>query len=118
MQDFKKLKVWQKAHLLAVAVYQTTETFPRDEIFGLTSQIRRACISIPANIAEGCGREGSAELKRFLQIALGSTTELEYHLLLSKELKILSDTKYEQLDSQVGEIRRMLIVLTQKLKNC
>ena len=86
MQDFKKLTVWQKAHLLTVAAYKATEAFPKDELYGLTSQIRRACISIPANIAEGCGREGKVEFNRFLQIALGSATELEYHLLLAYDL--------------------------------
>ncbi len=116
MQDFKKLNVWQKAHLLAIATYRATETFPKDELHGLTSQIRRSCVSIPANIAEGCGREGRTELNRFLQIALGSTTELEYHLLLASELKFLNQKNYERLNDQVGEIRKMLISLTKKVK--
>ena len=115
MQDFKKLKVWQKAHLLTVATYEATEDFPKDEIYGLTSQIRRACVSIPANIAEGCGRQGNNELNRFLQIALGSTTELEYHLLLANELKFLGYKDCEHLDNQVGEVRKMLISLMQKI---
>ena len=93
MQDFKKLKVWQKAHLLAVETYQATTAFPQDELYGLTSQIRRAGVSIPANIAEGCGREGSAEFNRFLQIAMGSIAELEYHFLLASELKFLNITR-------------------------
>ena len=99
MQDFKKLKVWQKAHSLAVAIYQATEVFPKDELYGLTSQIRRSCVSIPANIAEGCGRGGNTEFNRFLQIALGSATELEYHLLLANELKFLNLANYEELDN-------------------
>jgi len=99
MQDFKKLKVWQKAHSLAVAIYQATEMFPKDELYGLTSQIRRSCVSIPANIAEGCGRGGNTEFNRFLQIALGSATELEYHLLLANKLKFLNLANYEELDN-------------------
>ena len=79
MQDFKKLSVWNKAHLLATAVYQATSTFPKDELYGLTSQARRAGVSIPANIAEGGGRTGKGELAHFLSIALGSASELEYY---------------------------------------
>jgi four helix bundle protein len=81
MSDFKKLSVWQKSHLLTMDVYKATADFPKDEQYGLTSQIRRACSSIPANIAEGCGREGDVEFGRFLQIAMGSAYELEYHIL-------------------------------------
>jgi len=116
MQDFKKLKVWQKAHIVAIEIYQVTKTFPRDELYGLTSQLRRSCASIPANIAEGCGRDGHAELIRFLQIALGSVTELEYHLLLARDLKLLSNAKYETMDNQVSEVRKMLISFIQKIK--
>jgi len=116
MRDFKKLNVWQKAHLLALGVYRATANFPRDELYGLTSQVRRACVSIPANIAEGCGREGEAEFGRFLQIALGSASELEYHLCLAFELKFLNDKEYELLDSQVVEVKRMLTALVKKLK--
>ena len=89
MKDFRNLKVWEKSHQLALAVYKATSTFPRHELYGLTSQIRRACASIPANIAEGCGRSGDAELARFLQIAMGSASELEYHLLLARDLGFL-----------------------------
>lgn len=107
----------KKAHLLAVSTYKETADFPKDEQYGLTSQIRRACVSIPANIAEGCGREGNAEFTHFLQIALGSTTELEYHMLLANELKLLNIKDYELLDRQIGDIRRMLIALIKKIKN-
>ena len=82
MKDYRELKVWERSHQLALAVYKVTTTFPKDELYGLTSQIRRACASIPANIAEGCGRSGDAELARFLQIAMGSASELDYHLYL------------------------------------
>jgi four helix bundle protein len=80
MRDFKEYKVWEKSHYLALEVYRVTATFPKEELYGLTSQIRRASTSIPANIAEGCGRSGNTELARFLQIAMGSASELEYHL--------------------------------------
>jgi four helix bundle protein len=116
MQDFKKLVVWQKAHLLAVAIYQATAMFPKEEIYGLTSQMRRVSVSIPSNIAEGCGREGNAELSRFLQIASGSAREMEYQLLLAHELTFLDDQSYESLDNQVSEVRKMLITLIKKLK--
>jgi four helix bundle protein len=116
MQDFKKATVWQKSHLLAVGIYRTTESFLKDEICGLTAQIRRSCVSIPANIVEGSGREGSTEFKRFLQIALGSTTELEYQLLLVDELKFIDGFNCEQLHNQVSKVRRMLISLTKKVK--
>lgn len=95
MRDFRKLKVWEKAHELALETYRITAKFPREELYGVTSQLRRACISIPANIAEGCGREGEAELRRFLRIGLGSANELEYHLLLAKDLRFLSPEDHE-----------------------
>lgn len=117
MQDFKKLNVWEKAHASALAFYQITKVFPKDEIYGLTSQIRRASVSIPANIAEGCGRKSSAEFGQFLQISLGSTTELEYHLLLARDLKYLDIKDYEHLNSQVIEIRKMLISFIQTIKD-
>ena len=116
MQDFKKLNVWEKAHQLTVEVYQATAAFPKDEQFGLTSQIRRASSSIPANIAEGCGREGSVEFGRFLQIAMGSAYELEYHVLLAHELNYLNDANYEEINSQISEVRKMLKAFKDKLK--
>jgi four helix bundle protein len=96
MQDFKKLLVWKKAHELTLGLYGLTATFPRDETYGLTSQIRRAVSSIPANIAEGCGREGNVELTRFLFIAMGSASELEYHLLLARDLKYFPVNDHDQ----------------------
>ena len=115
MRDFKELKVWEKSHQLALAVYKATATFPREELYGLTSQIRRAGASIPANIAEGCGRSGDAELARFLQIAMGSASELEYHLLLARVLNHLAGSQYEPLASQVIEVKRMLASFIVKL---
>jgi len=116
MKDFRKLNVWQKAHELAVEVYGTTASFPRDEIYGLTSQVRRASVSVPANIAEGCGRRGDAEFGRFLQIAMGSASELEYHFLLARELGFLKEEDYASLNNQVAEVKGMITVLIRKLK--
>jgi four helix bundle protein len=96
MRDFRELKVWQKAHQLTLAIYQTTASFPREERYGLTSQLRRACSSIPANLAEACGRNGDAEFARFCSIAMGSASELEYHLLLARDLKLLQAGEYEK----------------------
>jgi four helix bundle protein len=116
LKDYKKLMVWEKAHKLALAVYGATSNFPRDELFESNTQIRRACVSIPANIAVGCGIEGDAELARFFQISMGSTSELEYHLLLAHNLGILNDSLYSELNSRISEVRRMLNAFIQKLK--
>jgi four helix bundle protein len=116
MRDFRELKVWERSHSLTLAVYKATAKFPSEELYGLTSQIRRSCASIPANIAEGCGRSGDAELARFLQISMGSASELEYHLLLACGLKMLGEAEYERLAREVTEIKRMLTSLIQKLK--
>jgi four helix bundle protein len=116
MRDFRKLKVWEKAHQLALAIYKHTVCFPREEIYGLTSQMRRSCISIAANIAEGCGRSGEPELGRFLHIGLGSASELEYHLLLAADLGLLPQSDYKKLAIQVVEVKRMLGSPIQKLK--
>ena len=116
MQDFRSLQVWGKAHQLTLAVYKATAAFPKDELYGLTSQIRRACAFIPANIAEGCGRSGKAELGRFLQVSMGSASELEYHLLLAHDLGFLRDREYEQLEGQAVEVKRMLSSLIVSLR--
>ena len=94
MKDYRQLKVWERSHRLTVTLYRVTARFPAEERYGLTSQIRRAAASIPANIAEGCGRDGDAELARFCRIASGSASELDYHLLLAKELGLLGDNSY------------------------
>ncbi len=115
VKDFHDLKVWQKGHQLTLAIYQVTTAFPRDEMYGLTSQLRRACASIPANLAEGCGRNGPAEFARFCSIAMGSASELEYHLLLAKDLKLIKLNDYEALTHRATELKRMLAGLLQKL---
>ena len=116
MQDFKKLTVWQKSHKLALDAYATSANFPREEQLGLTSQLRRAAASIPANIAEGCGRGSNAELARFLRIAGGSANELEYHLLLARDLGHLSKEAYATLLASLIEVRRMLTSFEKRLR--
>src|SRR5438477_2284166 len=108
MKDFRNLKVWQKAHELTLATYKATVCFPREELYGLTSQIRRCCSSIPANIAEGCGRGSDSDFARFLQIAMGSACELEYLLILSHDLAMISPALQEQLMPKLLEVKRML----------
>ncbi len=115
MKDFHELKVWQKAHQLTLAVYRVTTGFPREELYGLTSQLRRACSSVAANLAEGCGRDGDAEFARFCSIAMGSASEVEYHLLLAKDLKLLTPADYDTLAPRATELKRMLTALIQKL---
>jgi four helix bundle protein len=116
MKDFEDLKVWVKAHEVTLAIYQRTRNFPREEIYGLTSQMRRAAASVPANIAEGCGRRSDAELHRFLQIARGSASELEYHLLLARDLHFMSDAEFKRIETNVVEVQRMLTSLVQRLR--
>jgi len=116
MQDFRELKVWQKAHQLALAVYSITRKFPREEIYGLTSQMRRAAVSIAANIAEGRGSDGDRTFRRYLRTAMGSAFELEYYFILTKDLLYVSETEHNRLVSQITEVRRMLTSLIQTLK--
>ncbi len=116
MQDFTKLEVWQRAHTVTLDLYRSTKMFPREETYGLTSQIRRADCSIGANIAEGCGRQGEAELNRFLHMALGSASELQYHLLLARDLSYVPARDYERLASEVTGIKKMLAALVQKVR--
>ena len=117
MKDFRKLKVWREAHVLTLAVYEATAAFPREEAYGLTSQIRRACASIPANIAEGCGRDGETEFGRFLYIAQGSASELDYHLLLAHDLRMLESDTYHTISAQVDQVRRRLTGLIKSVRS-
>src|SRR5688572_7122201 len=116
MRDFRQIKVWAKAHLLTLEVYRITANFPREEIYGITSQLRRASASIPANIAEGFGRGGNAELARFLQIGMGSASEVEYHILLARDLNLLTKNIYDDLDGRIVEVKRMLASLLLKVR--
>ena len=115
MKDFRDLEVWRKAHLATLAVYRSTTDFPKEELYGLTSQMRRCAASIPANIAEGCGRRGNGEFHRFLQIAMGSASELEYHVLLSHDLGLLEKERFLELTFQVQEIKKMLAALIRRV---
>src|SRR5258707_5711325 len=115
MQDFKKLEVWQKGQRLAVSVYRATSTYPPQERFGLTSQMRRAGASIPANIAEGCGRAGSAEFRQFLHIAAGSANELICFAMLSRDLGFLAPKQAEVLEQAASDVKQMLTRLIQRV---
>jgi four helix bundle protein len=117
VQNFRDLRVWQKSHHLTLAVYQITAKFPREELYGLTSQLRRASSSIPANLAEGCGRKGNPELAHFCHVAMGSANELENHLLLANDLKLLEGEDYEELTARTVEVKRMLAAFLQRLKS-
>ncbi len=116
MRSFRDLKVWERGHVLTLAIYRATKSFPKDEMCGLRSQLRRAAASIPANFAKGCVRGSAAEFRHFLQVALGSASELEYHILLSHELGYLDKSQYESLDGHATEVKRMLTSFVQKLE--
>lgn len=116
MQNYKDLRVWSKSHELTLKVYSLTKSFPKDEIYALTSQLRRASSSIPANIAEGCGKNTANDFARFLNISLGSANETEYFILLSKDLGYLAIEDYDALNKLINEIKAMLIVLIQKVR--
>jgi len=116
LKDFKELKVWHKAYALSLAVYEKSRGFPKEEIYGLTSQLRRAAVSVGANIAEGCGRRSDGEFVRFLQIARGSASELEHHLLLARDLKFLTRETHQDLEQKVIEVQRMLTSLAASIE--
>ena len=115
MGDYRSLKVWQRAHLLTLQVYEVTGSFPKSEQFGLTSQIRRAASSIPANLAEGCGRNSDPELGRFGRIALGSASELDYHLLLARDLGLMDPEDHSRIARELAELKRMIARLVKRL---
>ncbi|MDN3595844.1 four helix bundle protein [Zunongwangia endophytica] len=117
MVDYRKYKVWQKSHQLVLEMYSLTRNFPESEKFNLVSQINRASVSIPTNIAEGCGRETQKELIRFLYISSGSAHELEYLLLLSKDLKYINQEKYDGVTATIVEIKKMLASLIRKINS-
>ena len=116
MRDFRQLMVWEKAHQLTLQVYRATSEFPREELYGLTSQLRRAAAAIPANIAEGCGKDTEVDLARHMQISMGSASELEYHLLLAHDLTYLDGQTYQALNTQTVEVKRMLAPFIKRLR--
>ena len=115
MQNFHKLKVWQASYALALDVYGVTRLFPRDETYGLVSQLRRSSSSIPTNIAEGCGRNTSSDFARFLSYAMGSSSELETQILLSRDLGYIAKADFERVSCSLSEVRRMLNSLHRKV---
>ena len=117
MRNFRNLEVWKKAHALTLTIYRTTEQFPTNEQYGLTSQLRRASASIAANLAEGGGRETDGDFRRFVEIAGGSACEVEYHLLLSHDLGLLGGQNYKELDLQINEIKKMLGSFAKRLRS-
>ena len=117
MRDFRQLRVWKDAHHLALEIYQTTRGFPKEELFALTSQIRRASVSIPSNIAEGCGRGSNKDYANFLQMALGSAFEVDYQLLLAKDLTYIDPEKYLLLSVKIDTLKRQLALLLQKVRD-
>lgn len=116
MKDFRDLHVWEKAHHVVLDLYRVTAEFPQAERYGLTSQMRRAAISIPSNIAEGCGRRSDADFARFLQIALGSASELECQTLLARDLGFLDGRRSHQLIEGIIEVKRMISGLLRRLR--
>ena len=117
MHQFKELKVWQKGRALVKEVYLMTQSFPKEELFGITSQMRRAVVSIPANIAEGSGRNSNADFSRFLDIANGSAFELETLVILSLDLEFVTRSEFEKFDNGLNEIQKMIFGLKESLKS-
>ena len=117
MRSFKELKVWEKGHNLTLDIYRSTRDFPDSERFGLVSQMRRAATSIPTNIAEGCGRKSDRELARFMTIAAGSASELEYQCLLARDLGYLEPDIWEMLNELIIETRKMLYAFIRRIEN-
>ena len=116
MQNYKDLKVWEKAHQFTLMVYEASKHFPKEELYGLTNQLRRSAYSIPANIVEGCGKNTKADFANFLNIALGSANESEYFILLTKDLAYINTEKFETLSKLINEIKAMLIALIAKVR--
>lgn len=116
MQNYKDLKVWVKSHEITLNIYSLTKGFPKEEMYSLTNQLRRCASSVPANIAEGCGKNGKNDFGRFLNIALGSANETEYFLLLAKDLSYLQPEEHRKLERSINEIKAMLISLVQKVR--
>lgn len=115
MRNFKKYDIWVLSHALTLKIYEITNSFPKEEIYGLISQIRRATSSIPTNISEGCGRESDTEFNRFLTIAIGSASEVEYLIILAKDLNYLNEDSFNKLNEDINTIKRKIYTLKQKL---
>ena len=116
MRDFRQLRIWEASHKLTLEIYDVTKEFPKDELFALTNQMRRSASSIPTNIAEGCGRETNKDYTRFLQIAMGSAYELDYQLLLAKDLGYIKPSNFSLLNGKIDCVKRQLAVLLRKVR--
>src|SRR5215203_4799039 len=117
MRDFRQLRVWEDAHQVTLEIYKITKDFPKEELFALTNQLRRACASIPSNIAEGCGRGSNKDCAHFLQIAMRSAYEVDYQLLLAKDLTYIDTKNYSLISEKVATLKRQLAALLQKVRN-
>jgi four helix bundle protein len=117
MRNYKDLRVWEEAHRLTLSVYKATQGFPKEERFGLISQMRRSAASIAANLAEGCGRRSDGEMARYVQIAMGSGAELSYHLLLARDLGFMKNEEHTELSATLERTMRMLSALSSKVRN-
>lgn len=115
MRNFQQLSIWQRSHAITLKIYTATRSFPKDELFGLVSQMRRSASSVPTNIAEGCGRETLPEFKRFLTIATGSASELHYQIILCKDLGYLPIHSFEELSEEIIQIKKMIYAYSEKL---
>src|SRR5205085_4253377 len=116
MREFRTLAAWQRSHAFVLRMYELTATFPRDELYGLTSQVKRSSASVPTNISEGCGTDGDLDLARFLQMAMRSACELDYQLLLARDISFVDQQTYEPLARELSEIKRMLNALIRKVR--
>ena len=117
MRDFRKLDVWRKGHKLALRIYQVTKVFPKEELYGLTSQMRRAGVSVPSNIAEGCGHRSESEFGRYLQLANASASELQYLSILAGDLGYLEDEAISELSDSIAELKKMLSSLMKHVRS-
>lgn len=115
MRDFTQLQIWQRSHILTLKIYKLTKGFPSEEIFALATQMKKSSYSIPTNIAEGCGRNTNPQFKRFLDFAAGSATEIQYQLILSKDLGYISESEFLPLHNEAIEIRKMIFAFMDKL---
>jgi len=117
VRNYRDLEVWDKSHELTLELYRKSRSFPKEEFYGLTSQLRRAAVSVGANLAEGCGRQTTAELARFVRISMGSASELDYHLLLCHDFGFLQPDDYRKLSQELTRIRKMLTSLLATLES-
>lgn len=115
MRNFQQLAIWQRSHSLTLKIYSITKPFPKEELFGIISQMRRSASSIATNIAEGCGRDSVAEFRRFLTIAAGSASELQYQIILSNDLNYINEIIFKGLYEEVVQIKKMIFSYSQKL---